>query len=193
MQTATYQTNAGIYMFSHSPDRASMMLPIDDWLRRQLSMIQDFVISHVAMPADVPQTEEGAYVFKDVLERDSLLIPVSKWCRIYKFDAASKAYIRLDKFLPFFGKGSFSATIEASHIYIGPHKGGQHFSLSLRVMQIVYNEENAEDTDVDLLNELLAATVEEEKKAKRLKKPRKTAECRKSTKPAAALDVKLRN
>ena len=190
IESSNYHTESGIYMYCHNVDQTSMSVPLDDWLRSQLSIVQDYVVSHASIPADVPQTKEGAYLFKPLLTRDTLMISLSKWCRIFKFDKSRGAYVRIDKFSQF-RKGNFSVQIEASHVYIGPHKGGHSFSLSLRVKQIVYNEEEQEDDDTLLLNELLAAEVEIDKKAKRPKKARKTAECRKSGKAAvAAIEVK---
>lgn len=188
IQTSTYHTNSGISMFHFKVDQPCMLVPVDDWLRSQLSVIQNFVVSHVSIPADVPQTKEGTYSFKSLVEQTSLLISLSKWCRIFKFDASKGTYERVENFTQF-GKGTFSATLEISHVYIGPHKNGNNFSLSLRVKELVYNEEKQEDDNI-LLNELLAAEVEVEKKAKSSKKPRKTAECRRSTKSAVSLGAK---
>ena len=189
IQTTNYHTETGIYMYSHNAEQMSICVPLDDWLRSQLSVLQDFVISRTTFPADVPQTKEGNYLFKPLLARNPLMISVSKWCRIFKFDQSRGAYVRVDKFSQF-GKGNFSANIEVSHVYIGPHKDGHNFSLSMRVRQIIYNEENQEDDDTMLLNELLAAQVEIDKKAKRPKKARKTAECRKNGNPAVVLATK---
>ena len=34
--------------------------------------------------------------------------------------------------------GLFSFSIEVPYVYIGPHKGGERFSLSLRLLQVTY-------------------------------------------------------
>lgn len=181
IQTSNYHTETGIYMYSHSDELLSMLVPVDDWLRRHLEILQRFVVSHTTIPSTLPRSKEGNYLFKPLLERDSIMISLSKWCRIFKFDDSKGAYVRVDKFSQF-AKGNFSANIEASHVYIGPHKGGHHFSLSLRVKQIIYNEEKQEP-DTQFLNELLAASTEGEveKEPKRGKKPKKIEECRLKT------------
>lgn len=189
IQTSNYHTNSGIYMYSHDADRKSISLPLDDWLRSQLTTLQDFVVSHTTFPSEVLPAKEGTYVFKPLLNRDTILINVSKWCRIFKFDESSGSYVQVEK-INQFGKGNFSAIIEVSHVYIGPHKGGHNFSLSMRVKQIVYSEEKQEELDSNILNELLAAEVELEKKAKRPRKTKKTDTCRKpvkDTKPTAVV------
>ena len=49
-----------------------------------------------------------------------------------------------------FGNGTYQMMVEVSHIYIGTHKEGQLFSLSLHVVQVVYQPEIA-TADVDSL------------------------------------------
>lgn len=181
IQSSNYYTDSGIFMYRHDAGHTAMIVPLDNWLSDQLSVLQKFVVENVRIPADVPQTKEGNYVFKPLFNRESIMVALSKWCKIYKFDEGVGAYERVENFTQF-GKGNFSVQIEASHIYIGPHKGGHNFSLSLRIRQIVYSEEKKEDDDTNLLNELLSAEVEinnNNKKAKRGPRKKKTQECRK--------------
>ena len=162
-----------------------MSIPLDDYLRRQLSVLQDFVVTYATIPASVPRNKDGNYVFKSVLARENVLIPLSKWCRFFKFEPSSGTYVQVDKITPF-RKGSFSADIEIGHVYIGPHKDGYHFSLSMRVKQVVYTADPEKESEMpDFLEELLAAKVEEEKKRSG-KKTRKTSKATKLTMPLVA-------
>jgi hypothetical protein len=189
IQTSNYHTKHGIFMYNHGANQISMIIPVDAWLRRQLTTYQNFVVSNVVIPLDVPQTSEGTYVFKPLLEENTkqIFVSVSKWCKIFKFESTTGVYIRQEKFSQF-EKGSFNVTIDVSHVYIGPHKGGHTFSLSLRVKQLVYEEEPAEDNDTSLLDELLTveAEIEKKKKNKRGKKVRKIEKCHQLENPGVS-------
>ena len=187
VETTNYHTNCGIFLYSHGPDQMSMSVPVDDWLRSQLTRFQNFVIANATIPSDVPQSSDGSYVFKSLLDQNSIMIPLSKWCKIYKYCPDQGTYTRTDN-LKQFRKGDFAATIDISHVYIGPHKGGQHFSLSLRVKRVVYQEEQSQVSDTSLLDELLTASseIDAKKKKKSSKKSSKSEKCSKSQKRVLA-------
>lgn len=170
-------------MYSHGIDQSSMIIPIDDWLRSQLTQLQDYVVANTVFPIDVPRTSDGSYLFKPLFALDTIMIPMSKWCKIFKFDKCKGLYVLQDKFAQF-AKGNFTVTIEVPHVYIGPHKGGQNFSLSLRIRQVLYNEDSeVVQNDNELIDELLAASTElDSKKKKRAKKqPEKCPKSKKAT------------
>lgn len=185
--TSNYHTEHGIFRYKHNEDISSMSVPLDDWLHSQLFLLQDYVINNTTFPDDVPKKSDGTYLFKPLLqENPNMLIPVSKWCKIYKLDQDTGLYGLVDKF-PQFEKGTFSATIEVSHVYIGPHLHGHNFSISLRVKQILYSEETKDDNT--FLDELLKTNVLTEKKKKKVKRNKKVNKCLKSKKTVAASPV----
>ena len=192
LQTMNYRTETGIFMFQHTENKFSLRLPLDNWLRRNLGLLQDFVVSHTKIPVDVPRRDGTTYVFKSVIEQDSMMISVSKWCKFYEFDGSKGAYIEVDNFSQF-SKGEFSVNIEVSHVYIGPHKGGQHFSLFLRVHQITYKKDAQETDQSELLDELLKVTTVESVRKKKAKNSRKKAKnsdtCLSNTSGAMASEV----
>ena len=56
---------------------------------------------------------------------------------MYHQNPTTNSYKAVDRKMVF-GPGFYSVTIDVSHVYIGPHKNGEHFSLNLRVSQITY-------------------------------------------------------
>lgn len=149
-----------------------LAVPVDTWLRTQLSTIEKAVMMKVAIPADVPKSKEGAFVYRPLLLRDSLFLTVSNWCKYFKYDKSKRAYALLDDFEPF-EKGYYKVNIEVSHVYIGPHKGGQNFSLSLRITQIMYKEEDIADDPLTRASSSKAVEESPQKKNKAEKRAKK--------------------
>ena len=69
-----------------------------------------------------------------------MFVSVSPWCDFYKYDPSSGEYHRMTSEGPF-AKGTYHVTIEAPYVYIGVHKDGHLFSLTLRAVQVVYQPE----------------------------------------------------
>ena len=141
LQSTNYHTKCGIF-FYYSKEMKSLAVPVDDWLRTQLTNIEKDIMMKVSIPSDVPKSKEGAYVYKPLSLSETLFVPVSKFCKYFKYDQTKHAHVCLESFEPF-EKGHYNVNIEVSHVYIGPHKGGQNFSLSLRITQLTYKEEEA--------------------------------------------------
>ena len=185
--SSTYSTIHGIFIYSHKDDQTSMRVPLDDWLRSQLTFFQDKIIAMATFPADVPKSKDGSYLFRPMFTpgQDSIMIPMSKWCKIFKFNDEKGLFERVDKLTPF-AKSSLSVTIEVSHVYIGPHKGGHNFSLSLRVKQLVYNAEEKEKCDIELINDLFEQASSELDDHKKKRQPKKQiGKCSKVRKTSA--------
>ena len=177
LQTANHHTNSGLFFYSKPNNMKALSVPVDDWLRTQLSTVEKAVMAKVNIPLDIPKSTAGTYAFRPLLLKDTLLVTVSKWCKYFKFDKSKGAYELLEEFIPF-KKGQFSVNIEVSHVYIGPHKGGQNFSLSVRITQIMYNEDDKENgfqLDEEILTRVLSSaspqsTPRKKKAEKRVKK-----------------------
>ena len=181
LQTRCHQTHSGLSIYCNDTDSKCLAVPLDDWLRTQLSNIEKFVIMNVSIPSDVPKSKEGAYVYKPFVLRDTLLLPISKWCKYFKFDKSKGGHVLLENF-EHFERGKYNVDIEVSHVYIGPHKGGQNFSLSLRVTQITYKEEESDIShfDDEVFADVLGSTP-----------PQETAQKRKKTEKRAKKSSKL--
>ena len=105
-----------------------MLLPLDDGTKSTLSRIESFVKSNV-----VSQT------YKPLWLKDAMYVNISKWCR---FETVHFNGTRT--LLPqgtVLGKGTYSVTLQVSHVYVGPHKGGETFSLSLHITNLAFKPE----------------------------------------------------
>jgi hypothetical protein len=122
-------------------------------------------VSNVTIPPDVARAANGNYIFKPFLDSDTMLVTMSQWCKFYKYDEVKAAYVEVSGYVPF-EKGEFNVGIDVSHVYIGPHRGGHQFSLSLRVYQIIYKEE-VNSFDDFIFDSLPVQAVANEKKKQR--------------------------
>ena len=145
---------------------------MDDWLRSQLGEIEKFVVSNVKVPENVAKSPNGQYYYKPLKSTNLIFLNISKWCRYFEFSDDDEGYISVNNLAKFTG-GTYNMNIEVSHVYIGPHKNGEHYSLSLRIVQIVYKQENA--IDLSLESALLDSALEtaSDKKRKRTTKKAK--------------------
>ena len=148
LQSPNHQTNSGLFFYCNDNDSKYIAVPVDDWLRTQLSNIEKFVMMKVSIPSNVPKSKEGSYVYKPLALTDTLLLTVSKWCKYFKFNKSKGGHVLLENFEQF-ERGQYNFNIEVAHVYIGPHKGGQNFSLSLRVTQITYKEDESYSSHFD--------------------------------------------
>ena len=115
-------------------DDYSALIPIDNWLRQQFNVIESFV------QQNVDRSQSGSSVYKPLWSGDMMYIRMSRWCNVFRRSGEPNRYDSIDMKTPL-GKGTFSITIEVPYIYIGPHKNGENFSITLRVTQIVFNPE----------------------------------------------------
>ena len=68
-----------------------------------------------------------------------MYIRVAKWCQIFKKNTESGQYETAD--IKALGRGTYNVTIEVPYIFIGPHKNGEDYSLTLRLVQIAFDPE----------------------------------------------------
>ena len=110
----------------------SVSVPLDPVTRATLQAIETFV-----------QTNVESEKYKPLWLGESMLVNISKWCKLELINPdGSRQPLPGDKYL---GKGTYSLVIQVSHVYIGPHKGGETYSLSLHVVELAYQP----DADFD--------------------------------------------
>ena len=173
-QTSNYDTRNGIRVFNKTGANKFVSIPVDDWLASNLTFIERFVMTNVTIPDDAPKAKEGSQGFKSLLaQKEAINITISKWCKYFKFDDDKGIYVPVED-LSAFEKGFYNVNIEASHVYIGPHKDGQNYSLSLFVTQILYKEVATEvEMEMERAFEIMmpVGPMEPESGKKRKKKP----------------------
>ena len=115
----------------------SLMLPVAPWMRQQLDKLENYVQTHVTIPATCDVTHSGV-LYKPLWSRDKMFISVSRWCQLFIMNDETQAYERADVSQTKFVPGTYFVSVEAPYIYMGPHKQGETYSLTLRVVQILY-------------------------------------------------------
>jgi len=123
----------------NSPKNRSLLVPFNSWTREQIHILEDFVKANVSLPTDF-KPQPGVDAFKPVWEGENVFISVSPWCSFFRYDSQSGNYKTMDSHGPFF-RGSYHISVEVPYCYIGPHKEGQTYSLTLRVVQVLYHPE----------------------------------------------------
>ncbi len=114
----------------------SILIPVVPWLRQQLNAIETFAqanadVSKLNLPAGKKAT------YKPLWKGDMMYIRVSRWCQIFKQNLETGEFDSVD-ISTRFGQGTYSVMIEVPYIYLGPHRKGENFSLTIRVEQVVY-------------------------------------------------------
>ena len=135
IQAPTFQQNG--LSFRTYKDIRSILVPIDPWLRNQFHVLEKFIIENVVIPEDVCKAVPNPPKYKPLWDGDYMCLAISQWCKYYRETSVQGTYESVDSNSQF-GDGMYQLTIEAPYIYIGPHKDGASFSLTLRVVQIVF-------------------------------------------------------
>ena len=86
LQTPIHHTKSGLFFYCPKNQGKCLAVPIDGWLREQLTNIEKDVMMNVTIPSDVPKSKDGNYVYKPLILSDSMLLSVSKFCRYFKYD-----------------------------------------------------------------------------------------------------------
>ena len=119
----------------------AVLIPLSDGVRSTLHDIEYFV-----------QTNVVSEKYKPLWLRESMYVNLSKWCKYFLVDVNG-----MRRTLPegtCLGKGSYSFEIQASHVYIGPHKSGETFSLSLHVTEVLYRPNDMSQEIMQLVRTL---------------------------------------
>ena len=108
-------------------------IPLDPLTRSKFTEIDHFVEQAMECPQ-----------YKPICHGDNILVNFSKWCKYYKIlPDGSRQPMSPDTFL---GKGMYTIVLQASHVYVGPHKSGATHSVSLHIRELFYEpEQNLND------------------------------------------------
>ena len=129
--------------------RNAIMTPVKGWLREQLTTLEHFACENIRIPSSVVQPEGTTNaLYRPLWQGDELLISRSDWCDYFQFDPVQECYTKLTENVPLL-KGTYTFSIEVPYIYIGAHREGQLFSLTLRLIQIIYQPPLPQIEDLD--------------------------------------------
>ena len=113
----------------------SYEIPVESCLRSQLDAIEHFAQRNVDFSClDSPPTPAK---YKPLWRGDDMIIQVAPWCRVFQQVDETGGFVSPPH--PIHVPNSLvNITVEVPYIYIGPHKNGEHFSVSLSIIQMVY-------------------------------------------------------
>lgn len=115
----------------------SLTVPIDSWTRSQLNTLECFVQCNVVIPEDVLAPAGSSRDYRPMWPYPVTFILCSQWCNYY-WKNPETGMCRSVSPEQLTQPGLFSFSIEVPYVYIGPHKGGERYSLSLRLIQVTY-------------------------------------------------------
>lgn len=137
----------------------SLLMPLHPDIITVLRRVEDFVKANVNSPS-----------YKPLWLNSAMYVNVSKWCAYELID--SDGYNKPMSGNVTLGSGWYTLQTHVSHVYIGPHKGGETFSLSLYVVKICYQPIDMVDDEVTAFIQSLepAIPVKADKKKSRRRK-----------------------
>ena len=115
----------------------SLTVPIDSWTRHQLNVLECFVQNNVVIPDDVLAPTDSSRDYRPMWPYPVTFIICSQWCNFYWRNPETGMCLSVSP-EHLTQPGLFSFSIEVPYVFIGPHKGGERFSLSLRLLQVTY-------------------------------------------------------
>ena len=111
--------------FLVNKNSTAVLVPLDITIRASFQVIEKYIQENIT---------DGQY--KPLWLKDAMYVNVSKWCEyIYIGNEGVRSPVQPGTTL---SKGFYSMDINVSHLYMGPHKGGETHSLSLHVTKITY-------------------------------------------------------
>lgn len=115
----------------------SLAIQIDSWTRDQLNILESFVQANVVIPEDVEIPTGQLSDYRPVWPHAVAFITCSQRCNYYWRNPESDVCLSV-KPEQLIMPGLFAFTIEVPYVYIGSHKGGERYSLVLRLLQVTY-------------------------------------------------------
>ena len=115
----------------------SFSIPVTLWLRRQFNIIEQFVKDNVDLASLPSCSSNKDFVYKPLWHGHSMYVSVSPACTFHRFNSPPGELQPVDMSL-IHGRGKYSFTIALPYIYIGPHKKGEDYSLSLELVQVIF-------------------------------------------------------
>ena len=121
----------------------SFCLPIQPWLRKQFNIIEGFVQQSVDL-SSLPSSSQKDFVYKPLWKGDWMYITVFPMCTFLRCNSKTGEMETVNR-SSVIGNGKYSITVQVSYIFIGPHKKGEDYSLSLDIVQVVFKPDATQD------------------------------------------------
>ena len=136
----------------------NLSIPIDNWLRQQLDILEDFVRQKALIPTELLQLwpEKKTSYYKPLYRGTRCYILQSKYCKVTSGVTVEQS---VETELSSLGAGFYSFHIEVPAVYVGPHQSdGNLISLNLRIAQIHHQPEL---TSLDHIEKVIDSCVKQ--------------------------------
>ena len=147
LKTPTFYRKTGL-KFVINPKSISMLVPLDEGTRNSLQTVEEFV-----------KTQMAGERYKPLFLGNAFHVNVSRFCKYEQvMPDGSIEKLAENNFLN--GSGDYVVSIHVSHCYIGPHKGGETYSISLQVAGILHRPRVEEEDEEDVMDLIESLTQE---------------------------------
>ena len=144
VQTPNCYIDTGLKMYVKG-NMTAALIPLDESTKTTLRWVESFVLQNV-----------DSSKYKPLQLAESMFINVSKWCVHEKVNNDGSCTVLAPGSV--MGPGTYSFQLQISHVYAGPHRGGETFSLSLHVQRITHTPKvTTEDNIMSLFDDLVDA------------------------------------
>ena len=114
----------------------SVLVPVQAWMRKQLHLIEQFSCQNVSIPMSVTNAnKQTGRLYRPLYQQGNMFVTISHWCNILRLNPETGSYDSVT-LADVKGKGVYSMVIEVPYIYIGKHKMGESYSVTLRVVEL---------------------------------------------------------
>lgn len=121
--------------FKENQHGTSLLIPVEPWLRAQLDIIEHFAQQNVDVSCLSQSTKAISY--KPLWRGSTMYISIAPWCCFSQQNLETGHFDSVER-MALNQKGSFNITVEVPYIYLGPHKNGENVSLSMDIVQVVF-------------------------------------------------------
>lgn len=168
LMLATPKFHAQELVLKQQGAQLSALVPVGPWLRHQLNIVEQYACHHVSIPVSVAGNKQPGRLYKPLYQQANMYISISQWCNCLKLNRESGTY-NSTNMSEMKGKGVYGLTVEVPYIYIGEHRSGEAFSLTLRIVEIIFEPdmEQASPSLVQIVGPPPPAAVPMERKGGR--------------------------
>ena len=146
IKTPTFYREAGL-KFTINPKNVSVLVPLDEGTKRSLRTVEEFV-----------KTQVAGERYKPLFLGNAFYVNVSKFCKYEQ--VMPDGSIQLLSENAVMASGDYVVTLHVAHCYIGPHKGGETYSVSLQVSGILHRPRVETEDEEDVMDLIESLTQE---------------------------------
>lgn len=128
LKTKEYYEDFEMRMTSNGFKSTAVLVKVDDELREKLN----------ALECEVKKRLPSGFVYKPLYQGANMTVKLSPFCKYYRYDDQGKVSKLTRSANTEFKQGHYVFIIRVPSLYVGPHRNGEHCSLSLDIDEVYY-------------------------------------------------------